>query len=112
MIAVNYPARDRGVGRFTDIGEARKNCENLICQHVATWREGEENWEYRDNPVAATDKVSLDPYRLESRKILSLIRESLPANLQRVEKASIDEVVRLSSGLLGNSHPCEGGVLV
>lgn len=32
-------------------------------------------------------------YRMESRKILTLIKDSLPANLQRVEKASIDEVV-------------------
>lgn len=61
LIAVNYPARDRGVGRFTDINEAKKMCENLICQHVATWREGEENWAYRDDPVVNTDKVSLDP---------------------------------------------------
>ncbi|KAK7743784.1 DNA-directed DNA polymerase eta rad30 [Cytospora paraplurivora] len=92
LIAVNYPARDRGIGRFTDINEARQLCDNLICQHVATWREGEENWAYRDKPMINTDKVSLDPYRLQSRKILSVIKESLPSNLQRVEKASIDEV--------------------
>lgn len=37
--------------------------------------------------------MSLDPYRLQSRKILATIRESLPpGNLQKVEKASIDEV--------------------
>ncbi|EKG15007.1 DNA-repair protein UmuC-like protein [Macrophomina phaseolina MS6] len=40
----------------------------------------------------ATHKVSLDPYRLESRRILALIKGSLPSELQRVEKASIDEV--------------------
>lgn len=40
-----------------------------------------------------TDKVSLDPYRLQSRKILAVIKEALPVGLQRVEKASIDEVV-------------------
>ncbi|KAF3760018.1 putative Rad30, DNA polymerase eta, partial [Cryphonectria parasitica EP155] len=92
LIAVNYPARDKGVGRFHDIGEAKKLCENLICQHVATWREGEENWAYRDDPVVNTDKVSLDPYRMQSRNILAVIKESLPADLQKVEKASIDEV--------------------
>lgn len=32
-------------------------------------------------------------YRLQSRKILALIKESFPANLQKIEKASIDEVV-------------------
>lgn len=31
---------------------------------------------------------------MQSRKILALIKESLPVNLQKVEKASIDEVVR------------------
>jgi DNA polymerase eta len=36
--------------------------------------------------------VSLDPYRLQSRKILAAIKDSLPASLQRVEKAGIDEV--------------------
>lgn len=93
MIAVNYAARDKGVARFTDINEAKKLCENLICQHVATWREGEDSWEYRDDPLVNTDKVSLDPYRLESRKILAIVKDSLPDSLQRVEKASIDEVV-------------------
>lgn len=35
----------------------------------------------------------MDPYRLECRKILACIKENLPpAPLQRVEKASIDEV--------------------
>lgn len=63
-------------------------------QHVATWREGDEKWAYHDDASKniATHKVSLDPYRLESRKILTCIKESLPANLQKVEKAGIDEV--------------------
>lgn len=66
----------------------------MIAQHVATWREGDDKWAYRDDAAAniATDKVSLDPYRLQSRKILALIKDSLPKDLQRVEKASIDEV--------------------
>ncbi|KAH8744141.1 hypothetical protein F5883DRAFT_440190 [Diaporthe sp. PMI_573] len=92
LIAVNYAARNYAIGRFTDITQAKELCDNLICQHVATWREGEDNWAYRDDHFMSTDKVSLDPYRLQSRKILALIKESLPANLQKVEKASIDEV--------------------
>lgn len=36
--------------------------------------------------------MSLDPYRLQSRKILALIKDCLPRDLQKVEKASIDEV--------------------
>lgn len=64
-------------------------------QHVATWREGDEGWAYHKDAFAqiATHKVSLDPYRLESRRILECIKEVLPAPpLQRVEKAGIDEV--------------------
>lgn len=63
-------------------------------QHVATWQEGDEKWAYHRDAFAqiATHKVSLDPYRLESRRILACIKESLPSALQKVEKASIDEV--------------------
>lgn len=61
---------------------------------MATWKEGDEKWAYHDDAFKniATHKVSLDPYRLESRRILACIKETLPANLQRVEKASVDEV--------------------
>ena len=64
-------------------------------QHVATWKEGDDRWGYSEDAFKeiATRKVSLDPYRLESRKILKCIKEALPEGaLQRVEKASIDEV--------------------
>jgi DNA polymerase eta len=60
LIAVNYAARDKGIGRFTDITQAKELCDNLICQHVATWREGEDSWAYRDDMNERTDKVSLD----------------------------------------------------
>ena len=64
-------------------------------QHVATWKEGDAKWAYHDDAFAniATHKVSLDPYRLQSRRILALMKEELPpAPIQRIEKASIDEV--------------------
>ena len=94
LIAVNYPARDFGIGRHCNLAEAKKLCPGLIVQHVATWREGDDKWAYRLDSAAniATDKVSLDPYRVESRKILTLVKDSLPPDLQRVEKASVDEV--------------------
>ncbi|OAR02164.1 hypothetical protein LLEC1_03496 [Akanthomyces lecanii] len=95
LIAINYPARKGGIGgRLGSVADAKKACPDLIAQHVATWREGDDKWAYRDDAAAniATDKVSLDPYRLESRKILALIKEHLPQSLQRVEKASVDEV--------------------
>jgi len=94
LIAINYAAREAGIGRHCDVKEAKKLCPELIAQHVATWREGDDKWAYREDAAAniARDKVSLDPYRLQSRRILATIKESLPADLQKVEKASIDEV--------------------
>jgi DNA polymerase eta len=95
LIAVNYPARAFGLNRFIAIPEAKKLCPQLIMQHVATWREGDDHWAYRPDSSKHihTDKVSLDPYRLQSRRILATIKESLPpAPIQKVEKASVDEV--------------------
>ena len=66
-----------------------------MIQHVATWKEGDERWAYHKDAFAhiATHKVSLDPYRLESRRILACIKDVLPPSpIQRVEKASVDEV--------------------
>lgn len=95
LIALNYPSREYGLNRHVTITEAKQKCPQIILQHVATWREGDDKWAYRDDSFEHihTDKVSLDPYRLESRKSLGLIKEILPAPpVQKVEKASIDEV--------------------
>lgn len=94
LIAINYPARAFGLSRHVTSAEALKVCPELILQHVATWKEGEESWAYSPDAFKeiATRKVSLDPYRQESRKILACIKAALPRDLQRVEKASIDEV--------------------
>ncbi|MCJ1276667.1 DNA-directed DNA polymerase eta rad30 [Puttea exsequens] len=95
LIAINYPARKYGLTRHITITEAKKLCPDLIMQHVATWKEGDEKWAYHKDAFAhiATHKVSLDPYRLQSRRILACIKDALPpAPIQRVEKASVDEV--------------------
>ncbi|KAI0476422.1 DNA/RNA polymerase [Xylariaceae sp. FL0804] len=94
LIAVNYPARKFGIGRHCTVTDAKKLCPQLISQHVATWKEGDESYAYRDDAAShiGTHKVSLDPYRLQSRRILASIKASLPSTLQKVEKASIDEV--------------------
>ena len=95
LIAINYPARKFGLSRHVTTTEAKKLCPELVMQHVATWKEGEDRWAYREDAFKdmATQKVSLDPYRRESKKILSVIKEVLPAApIQRVEKASVDEV--------------------
>ncbi|KAJ9647454.1 uncharacterized protein PV06_00167 [Exophiala oligosperma] len=95
LIAINYPAREYGLSRHVPITEAKAKCPEIVIQHVATWREGDTKWAYRDDAAShiQTDKVSLDPYRLESRKSLALVKEILPPPpIQKVEKASIDEV--------------------
>ncbi|KAF2764332.1 sister chromatid cohesion protein Eso1 [Teratosphaeria nubilosa] len=94
LIAINYPARAYGLNRHVTITEAKEKCPEIICQHVATWKEGDTKWSYSDDAFKeiATRKVSLDPYRIQSRKILALIKENLPKDTQRVGKASIDEV--------------------
>ena len=95
IIAINYPAREFGLSRHATVSEARAKCPDIVIQHVATWREGDDKWAYRDDAAKhiQTDKVSLDPYRLESRKSLALVKDVLPPPpIQRVEKASIDEV--------------------
>lgn len=111
LIAVNYAARPFGITRMITAADARKACPNIILQHVATFREGEGGrWAYRDDSFMniKTDKVSLDPYRAESRKILKTMKEALErwctnepdGEIHRftqglsatLEKASIDEV--------------------
>ena len=94
LIAINYAARAFGLNRHVTTTEALKACPDIVLQHVATWKEGEDKWAYHENAFKemATHKVSLDPYRMESRKILKCIKEGLPEKEQRVEKAGIDEV--------------------
>ncbi|KAJ5099750.1 hypothetical protein N7532_006751 [Penicillium argentinense] len=111
LIAVNYAARPFGITRMLNAVDARKACPNIVLQHVATFREGEGGrWAYRDDSFRSikTDKVSLDPYRAESRKILKTMKEeldrwtteytddeihSLTQGISAgLEKASIDEV--------------------
>jgi DNA polymerase eta len=101
LIAINYAARAYGLGRHVTAQEAKKRCEGLVCVHVATWRVGEDKWSYKEGlgdgegagaaRGIADNKVSLDPYRLESRRILGVIKDVLGEGT-RVEKASVDEV--------------------
>ncbi|KAF1822070.1 DNA/RNA polymerase, partial [Dissoconium aciculare CBS 342.82] len=111
LIALNYPSRAFGLNRHVTVAEAKEKCPELVCQHVATWKEGDTKWSYSEDAwrEIAIRKVSLDPYRMESRKILAVVKESLPADKQRVEKASVDEMfMDLSAhvhGLLLERYP-------
>jgi DNA polymerase eta len=58
-------------------------------EQVATWKAGESHWSYSDSPNIGNSKACLDPYRCESKKILSVFQAMCPNT--RTEKASIDE---------------------
>lgn len=89
LIAIGYKAREYGIDRHCDIAKARKLCPDLIAVHVQTIAPGASEAAYNPNPRPQTHKVSLDPYRRESRKILAVFKSTCP--LGQVEKASIDE---------------------
>ncbi|CCM02291.1 uncharacterized protein FIBRA_04379 [Fibroporia radiculosa] len=89
LIAVNYPARTYGITRMEKVKEARRKCPELTVVHVATFKEGEKEPGYWKNPDTLTHKVSLDYYRRESMKIITMFQEGLPTG--EIEKASIDE---------------------
>ncbi|KAG1821793.1 DNA polymerase eta [Suillus subaureus] len=89
LIAVSYPAREFGISRMDKIKDAKKKCPNLLAVHVATYKEGEKEPGYWTDIDTRTHKVSLDLYRRESNKIISMFKEALPTG--EVEKASIDE---------------------
>ncbi|CZT11697.1 uncharacterized protein RCO7_08694 [Rhynchosporium graminicola] len=96
IIALNYPARGHGFSRGASVEEVKKLCPNIVLQHVATWREGESSWAYRedasDPEKMKKDKAALDPYRIESRRSLNVITNHLPpAPLQRIEKLASQE---------------------
>ncbi|KAM0791567.1 hypothetical protein ACM66B_006013 [Microbotryomycetes sp. NB124-2] len=87
LIAVNYPARAYGITRHEPPAEALKKCPDLMLVHVATYRIGDPEPGYWTGAKPETHKVSLDPYRRESLRILKCFSEFGPV----VEKASIDE---------------------
>ncbi|KAL7416652.1 hypothetical protein BDY24DRAFT_408629 [Mrakia frigida] len=114
LIAINYPARAFGITRHMNVSlssltispfphffspaesylvcqimEARKRCPELIACHVATLKDGEDEPKYHENPQITTHKVSLEPYRKESQKIIKIFQRCVPEG--EIEKASIDE---------------------
>ncbi|KAG7089797.1 hypothetical protein E1B28_011447 [Marasmius oreades] len=89
IIAVNYPAREYGITRFHKLADAKERCPELMIVHVATYKEGEAEPGYWDKVDSRTHKVSLDYYRRESAKVLTMFKEGLPD--AEIEKASIDE---------------------
>ncbi|CCK69541.1 DNA-directed DNA polymerase eta KNAG_0C04390 [Huiozyma naganishii CBS 8797] len=99
IIAVSYAARKFNISRMDTIESAMEKCPSLVPIHTAVFKKGENFWQYHDgfgswskDPKKQLSpefyKVSLDPYRRESRKILKIFKEFCDV----VEKASVDEV--------------------
>lgn len=59
LIAVNYPARKYGISRMDKLQDAKKRCPQLEVVHVATYKEGEAEPGYWENPDTLTHKVRL-----------------------------------------------------
>lgn len=87
LIAINYPARKYGLKRGVSCDEARALCPSIHLPHVATFKKGETTWAFHESPDANNYKVSLDFFRLESRKIFELFKK----HFAQIEKAGIDE---------------------
>ncbi|KAM9926374.1 hypothetical protein OXX80_010595 [Metschnikowia pulcherrima] len=88
LIAVSYAARKYGIGRMDTLQSAKDKCPGLVVGHAAVFKKGETHWQYLDGPPnQALHKVSLDPYRRESRKVFKI----LSRECDLVEKASVDE---------------------
>lgn len=99
IVAVSYAARKYGITRMNTIQQALKKTDDLIPIHTAVFRKGEDFWQYHDGwgpwnedkekqLPSSIYKISLDPYRRESRKIFKIFTEYCDL----AEKASVDEV--------------------
>lgn len=88
LIAVNYPARPFGVKRGMLVKDALEKCPQIHLPHVPVFHKGSTQWEFpRTLPTMANNKVSLDFFRRESRKIFRVLKDGF----SKVEKAGIDE---------------------
>jgi DNA polymerase eta len=94
VIAMNYAARAAGLKKVTWAEEAKKKCPSIVLQHVPTWRPGDDTWRYRDDALQHmdTDKASLDYYKLQSKKAMQILKDTLPGSApHKIERAGIDE---------------------
>uniref|UniRef100_A0A7S4K9V7 DNA polymerase eta n=1 Tax=Guillardia theta TaxID=55529 RepID=A0A7S4K9V7_GUITH len=90
LIAVNYPARARGITRHMRVEEAKKICPDLHLVHVEIVTfEGDTNDKQLKQDEKRDDlprKVSLERYRNASMEVFEVLQQ-----YGIVEKASIDE---------------------
>lgn len=97
LIAVNYPARARGISRHMRAKEAKSKCNDLVLVHVETIgvdHLSTEDSNKVDNHTLENDRLNkkacLERYRLANAEILDVLHAEIPTC--PIEKASIDEV--------------------
>ena len=94
LIAVNYPARSRGITRHMTKKEAQKLCPDLCLVHVETLGEdNEDDTDGREVPeeeAKLSRKACLERYRKANAEILDVLHQEMSNT--KIEKASIDEV--------------------
>ncbi|GAX85201.1 hypothetical protein CEUSTIGMA_g12621.t1 [Chlamydomonas eustigma] len=93
LIAVNYPARERGVSRFMKVTEAVKVCPDLKLLHVRTIGEGGVEIPETETSAQARSKgkACLQRYRQSSGEIIRLL-QSLIHKSCAFEKGGLDEM--------------------
>jgi len=57
LIAINYPARAKGITRHMTVKEAKEKCPELKCVHVATYDEHGTSHAYAEEPNVENYKV-------------------------------------------------------
>lgn len=118
LIAVNYPARSRGITRHMRAKEAKVKCNDLVLVHVETLGVDDPANDpgihtRRDHEGQASNdrlnkKACLERYRLANAEILDVLHTEIPSC--PIEKASIDEVYIDVTTLVDNElalrYPC------
>ncbi|KAI9066352.1 DNA/RNA polymerase [Trametes sanguinea] len=92
-IAVNYPARKYGISRMNKIRDAKKRCPNLVVVHVATYKEGEAEPGYWENPDTLTHKVTTGERARRSFRCPKMACRA-EKSVNRCIHVRIDEVLR------------------
>ncbi|KAL7701003.1 DNA polymerase eta [Lotmaria passim] len=88
-IAVNYPARSYGIKRGQhSTTEAKELCPDLVVALSPSYKKGEFVSKYHPNPIRDQYKISLEPYRLASRKFFAILASEHGV---QVEKGGVDE---------------------
>ena len=130
QIAVNYAARAFGVNRFNCTpDEAKRRCPDLRLIHVATYgvrfdmvtmvankQPGDNTPQYYEHPDSQTHKVSLDLYRRESKKIMSIFQCELTHDYVQGNRVQYDLAPVIAENWAPNildlkEHTVDNGIL-